>query len=534
MPADIDNKPASSETGNNKVNNQGKGVSISDGDFRKLDHRGLLSKRERQNISCRSDTVLKAHEDLTKGDGGIRDLSHAKEMIRRLSNDTGGNVTATKSHFQLSSTAYGVRMLSRDISNTKVELEVENLLIVTKKHDVSLIYLTRELMEWLLIHFPKITVYVGKEFINSTKFGAEDIYKDSKCRERRIKYWDREFIAEHDNFFDLIVTLGGDGTVLFVSSVFQKHVPPVLSFSLGSLGFLTNYQFEYFKEDLRNILNNKIKTNLRMRLQCTIYKRRPTVIDKNTGKKICVTEIVAKHQVLNELTIDRGPSPFISMLELYGDNSLLTVAQADGIIIASPTGSTAYSLSAGGPLVYPTVNAITVTPICPHTLSFRPIILPDSMNLKVKVSLKSRATAWAAFDGKSRLELKKGDFIKIQASPYSFPTVEAHSTEFIDSISRTLNWNVREQQRSFTHMLSRKNQEKYASDACNVDDGEDEEFDEELLLDPANEENEDTTVNDDIESEDAIEEEPLVATVSSTMSRRTSIDNRPPQANFTI
>lgn len=493
-----------------------------------------LSKQERAQISHRSDSVLNSHDELRAENEGIKDLSQAKDMIRRLSNERGGNVTATKSHFQLSSTAYGVRMLSRDISNTKVELEVENLLIVTKKHDNSLIYLTRELVEWVLIHFPKITVYVGKEFIDSKKFGAEDIYKDSKCRERRIKYWDKEFVAEHDNFFDLILTLGGDGTVLFVSSVFQKHVPPVLSFSLGSLGFLTNYQFEYFKEDLRNILNNKIKTNLRMRLQCSIYKRRPTVLDPNTGKKICVTELVAKHQVLNELTIDRGPSPFISMLELYGDNSLLTVAQADGIIIASPTGSTAYSLSAGGPLVYPTVNAIAVTPICPHTLSFRPIILPDSMNLKVKVSLRSRATAWAAFDGKSRLELKKGDFIQIQASPYSFPTVEAHSTEFIDSISRTLNWNVREQQRSFTHMLSRKNQEKYASDACNTNDIDDEDFDEEVLVDPTNDENDGHTINDDTESEDAIEEEPPLASVAPSMSRRTSLDNRAPQANFTI
>ena len=101
--------------------------------------------------------------------------------------------------------------------------------------------------------------------------------------------------------------------------------------------------------------------------------------------------MAAEYHVLNELTIDRGPSAFISMLEVFGDNSLLTVAQADGLIIATPTGSTAYSLSAGGSLVYPSVNAIAVTPICPHTLSFRPIILPDSMKLKVKVPLNSRA-----------------------------------------------------------------------------------------------------------------------------------------------
>lgn len=466
----------------------------------------------------------------------INDLNEAKAMIRRLSGDSHPpKVTATKSHFQLSSTAYGVRMLSKDLSNTRVELKVENLMIVTKTHDVSLIYLTRELVEWLLINYPKVTVYVGEDMKNSKKFSAEDLCKDSRCENRRIKYWNPKFVDEHDNFFDLIVTLGGDGTVLFVSSVFQRHVPPVLSFSLGSLGFLTNFQFENFKEDLATVLNNRIKTNLRMRLDCKAYRRRPPIIDPNTGKKTCVTELVGQHQVLNELTIDRGPSPFISMLELYGDNSLLTMAQADGLIIATPTGSTAYSLSAGGSLVYPSVNAIAVTPICPHTLSFRPIILPESMTLKVRVSMKSRATAWAAFDGKSRLELKKGDYITIQASPYSFPTVESHPTEFIDSISRTLNWNVREQQRSFTHMLSRKNQEKYASDAGNTR-ADDEEV-EEVIIDknkkpPKFRLHDNADDDNDDENEEALEDDTSLAPVSP---KSKPIDQiRSPQANFTI
>lgn len=504
---------------------------------RKGKRRTLLNKEDRDQILYRSDPALGICQEIKVDDerGGevIKDLKEAKDMIRRLSGESAPKVTATKSHFQLSSTAYGVRMLCRDLSNTKVELEVENLLIVTKKHDVSLIYLTRELVEWILIHHKKITVYVEKELKDSKKFGAEDLYKDSKCAERRIKYWDSNFVAEHDNFFDLILTLGGDGTVLFVSSIFQKHVPPVLSFSLGSLGFLTNYQFEYFKEDLSTILHNKIKTNLRMRLECKIYRRRPPILDPITDKRICVSELVAQHHVLNELTIDRGPSPFISMLELYGNKSLLTVAQADGLIIATPTGSTAYSLSAGGPLVYPSVNAITVTPICPHTLSFRPIILPDSMNLKVRVSLKSRATAWAAFDGKGRIELKKGDYITVQASPYSFPTVESHSTEFIDSISRTLNWNVREQQRSFTHMLSRKNQEKYVSDACNTNDADEDDLEEKVIVGPNIERTDSNVIKDETESEDEVGDDVRLKPATSR-NRRVSIDNRAPQANFEI
>lgn len=392
----------------------------------------------------------------------------AKDMLRHISSEN-SKMTASHSsvssnkHFQYASTAYGVRLLSKDISNTKVELQVENLMIVTKLNDVSLYYLTRELVEWIITNFPRITVYVDEELKYNDKFAAKEICKDSKCRENRIKYWNQELVQENDVFFDLVVTLGGDGTVLFVSSLFQRHVPPILSFSLGSLGFLTNFSFENFREDLKRILDNKIKTNLRMRLDCKVYRRREVTEDPKTGKKSRIVELLSTHHILNEVTIDRGPSPFISMLELYGDDSLMTVAQADGMIIATPTGSTAYSLSAGGSLIYPTINAIAVTPICPHTLSFRPIILPESMTLKVLVPTRSRGTAWASFDGKDRTELQKGDYMTISASPYVFPTVESSSVEFVNSISRQLNWNVRKQQKSFSQFLSQKNKDKLQS-----------------------------------------------------------------------
>jgi len=154
------------------------------------------------------------------------------------------------------------------------------------------------------------------------------------------------------------------------------------------------------------------------------------------------SQILPNHPYV-ELVIDRGPSPYVSNLELYGDNDLLTVVQADGCIFSTPTGSTAYSLSAGGSLVHPDIPAILLTPICPHSLSFRPMLLNDSMLLRVSVPKGSRATAWCAFDGKGRIELRQGDFVTIAASQYPFPTVLSNSTEWIDSISRTLRWNTR-------------------------------------------------------------------------------------------
>jgi NAD+ kinase len=156
-------------------------------------------------------------------------------------------------------------------------------------------------------------------------------------------------------------------------------------------------------------------------------------------------------EVLNDLVVDRGPSPYVSLLELFGDEHHMTTVQADGLCVATPTGSTAYSLSTGGSLVHPEIPAILISPICPHTLSFRHMLLPDSMELRICVPYNSRSTAWASFDGRGRVELKQGDHIKISASKYPFPTVcaDKQSTDWFHSISRTLKWNERLRQKSF-------------------------------------------------------------------------------------
>jgi NAD+ kinase len=156
-------------------------------------------------------------------------------------------------------------------------------------------------------------------------------------------------------------------------------------------------------------------------------------------------------EVINDLVVDRGPSPYVSLLELFGDEHHMTTVQADGLTVSTPTGSTAYSLSAGGSLVHPEIPALLITPICPHTLSFRPMLLPDTMELRICVPFNSRSTAWASFDGRGRVELKQGDHIKVTASKYPFPTVcaDKQSTDWFHSISRTLKWNERERQKSF-------------------------------------------------------------------------------------
>ncbi|KAG9083504.1 hypothetical protein FS749_005980 [Ceratobasidium sp. UAMH 11750] len=293
--------------------------------------------------------------------------------------------------------------------------------------------------------------------------------------------------------FDFVVTLGGDGTVLFASWLFQRIVPPILPFALGSLGFLTNFDFADHRAVMDAAIDNGIRVNLRMRFSCTVYravnpnecKNRKAVKRAETGEILmrslekgggwealeagyagvgtpgasgkdkeimCLTtRPVEAFEVLNDLVIDRGPSPYVSMLELFGDEHHMTTVQGDGLTVSTPTGSTAYSLSAGGSLVHPEIPAILITPICPHTLSFRPMLLPDSMELRVCVPYNSRSTAWASFDGRGRVELKPGDHIKVTASKFPFPTVcnDKQSTDWFHSISRTFKWNERERQKSF-------------------------------------------------------------------------------------
>ncbi|KFX96642.1 hypothetical protein V490_03217 [Pseudogymnoascus sp. VKM F-3557] len=344
-------------------------------------------------------------------------------------------------HSRLMQTATGVREVSKQLQRRPIKRAVRNVMIVTKARDNQLVTLTRNLTEWLL-STPRygsdlgVNVYVDAKLRDSKRFNGAGLIAAEPRYQHMLKYWSPDLCWSQPEKFDLVLTLGGDGTVLFTSWLFQRIVPPILSFSLGSLGFLTNFEFDRYKSHLNKVMGDEgMRVNLRMRFTCTVYR------DGANGQEDM--EEGEQFEVLNELVIDRGPSPYVSNLELYGDNELLTVVQADGCIFSTPTGSTAYSLSAGGSLVHPDIPAILLTPICPHTLSFRPMVLSDSLLLRVSIPKNSRATAYCSFDGKGRVELKQGDHVTIAASQYPFPTVTRTGAEWFDSVSRTLRWNTR-------------------------------------------------------------------------------------------
>ncbi|KAJ3185029.1 hypothetical protein HDU87_002595 [Geranomyces variabilis] len=366
----------------------------------------------------------------------------------------------SNSHSELAKTAVGLRHIARKIGRAQLiwDHQPQTVLLVTKIHDEQLIRITHQVAKWLAQEMG-LTVLVEDRMENDPVFNLPGLREQlssaddaSADKSDKIRFWNNEFCASADGAasVDFLITLGGDGTVLYAAWLFQQKCPPIIPFRLGSLGFLTTFDFSNFRKSVSDLvlgpgLQKGLRMNFRMRFSCTVV-RHDTTADYSAHGGGAHGETF---EILNDLTIDRGPSPFMSQLELYGNENHLTTIHADGLTISTPTGSTAYSLSSGGSLVHPDVSAILVTPICPHTLSFRPMILPDTMEVRIAVPEDSRATAFASFDGRKRVCLGRGDAVVVRAGVWPVPTVcwEDQSKDWFKGLERCLGWNKRERQK---------------------------------------------------------------------------------------
>ena len=163
------------------------------------------------------------------------------------------------------------------------------------------------------------------------------------------------------------------------------------------------------------------------------------------------------YHVLNEIVVDRGPSPYAIQLEIYFDGIMMTTMVGDGLILSTPTGSTAYNLSAGGSIVQSNTQCICVTPLAPHSLSFRPVIIPVSTVITLRKPCDNRSSAWVSLDGATRFELKDGEEISIQGSEHSLAFVIDKTDNLMSlwskRLAHMLNWNQREQMKPLTKKL---------------------------------------------------------------------------------
>jgi NAD+ kinase len=222
---------------------------------------------------------------------------------------------------------------------------------------------------------------------------------------------------------DLLLVFGGDGTMLRVARDMHGSPTPVLGINVGGLGFLTEVTSTHLSEALEEVWQGHFRLEARALLEAA---------GTSDGKKI---EVCA----LNDVVISRAIPSRLIELEVRVDSEILTRYRCDGLIVSSPTGSTAYSLAAGGAIVCPTAHVFTLTPICPHTLSNRSIIVGLDSTIEAKVLSQKPATVLSA-DGQSISPLLAGDIITVRRSRYSVRLVHLVGTSFFETLRRKLHW----------------------------------------------------------------------------------------------
>jgi NAD+ kinase len=223
---------------------------------------------------------------------------------------------------------------------------------------------------------------------------------------------------------DLLLVLGGDGTLLAAARVAAPHGIPILPINLGSLGFLTSFTLQELYPALEETLAGRFSVSERVMLSVAL-RREGRVIDRRS--------------VLNEAVINKGALARMIEMELRIDGDFVCRYRIDGLIVASPTGSTAYSLSAGGPIVHPAVEAIVITPICPHTLSDRPVVVRDTSQIEVRL-LGDTDSVFLTLDGQKGIPMQPADHVDISRAKEKLKLIQPPRKSYFEILRSKLKW----------------------------------------------------------------------------------------------
>ncbi|WP_165863922.1 NAD(+)/NADH kinase [Capsulimonas corticalis] len=229
---------------------------------------------------------------------------------------------------------------------------------------------------------------------------------------------------------DAVLVMGGDGTILATSRECASKGTPMLPIHLGRFGFLTEVSPEDLNPALDALLSGNFTVDERMMLRCESLRGADE-------------EDQASAFALNDVVIANGPLSRVLHLRMSVNGKYVTTYAADGIIIATPTGSTAYSLSAGGPLVHPSMQTILVTPICPHTLTARALLVPEDAEITIVVERDPQDMVRVTVDGQVGFPLLAGDEIKVRRSPYPARLLTVGGADFYDKLQSKLRWGER-------------------------------------------------------------------------------------------
>lgn len=223
---------------------------------------------------------------------------------------------------------------------------------------------------------------------------------------------------------DLLVVLGGDGTLLAAAREAAPRGIPILPINLGSLGFLTSFTLEELYPALEETLAGKAETSERVMLTASLLRKRQAIESKN---------------VLNEVVVNKGALARMIEVELFIDEEFVCRYRADGLIVATPTGSTAYSLSAGGPIVHPEVESLIVTPICPHTLTDRPVVIGDGCRIEMRLRGDAESV-YLTLDGQKGILMQSEDRVGIARAKERLKLIQPHRKSYYEILRSKLKW----------------------------------------------------------------------------------------------
>lgn len=221
---------------------------------------------------------------------------------------------------------------------------------------------------------------------------------------------------------DLLITFGGDGTLLSVA----RHAParvPIIGVNMGTLGFLTEIRLEEFSEVLDDVLGGEYLAEQRVTFDVSATD----------------SESESSYRVLNDAVINKGALARIIEMSVEVGGQFVSSYRADGMIVSTPTGSTAYNLSAGGPIIYPTMNAVVLTPICPHMLSNRPIVLPDYLRIDITIVSQS-PEVYLTLDGQEGIPIAEGTLVSVHKSDRTVALVQSPNKNYFDVLRGKLKW----------------------------------------------------------------------------------------------
>ncbi|OLE53444.1 MAG: hypothetical protein AUG51_13230 [Acidobacteria bacterium 13_1_20CM_3_53_8] len=282
--------------------------------------------------------------------------------------------------------------------------------VLVKPHQTDALKVICRMVEWLHEH--------GLTLVGTQEIEQERIEHETGCA---IEVVDEEKFAAS---VDLIVVLGGDGTIVSAARLMGDEETPVLGVNYGGLGYLAEFRIEELYAGLETVLAGDFRLDRRVMLTAELFRG---------------DEVITRNRVLNDVVINKSALARIIEIETRLNNQFVNSFRADGLIVSTPTGSTAYNLSAGGPIIYPSMNAIVLTPICPFTLSNRPIVVPDDAEIELIFKTPDEDVA-LTLDGQVGFPLKAEDHVHISKSRTTFNLVQPTTRNYFEVLRDKLRW----------------------------------------------------------------------------------------------